>query len=196
MDEHSRWGRRNWKQAILHYSRFFLIGYYAISIAYTVLGTHLGGWMGVVRSVICLFTLYCIISHDAKLCEVCMSNFPLDPDAAVAKRRGWLRGFHIIDGRILSLPRGLLLFSLIILSPVVVVQILEWAGVLSVKLGYRIASPTMYVLLALWYMGTWHHNRLQPWCPWCRDGDDGRESAEPEGPPGLTIEPQPAGSKS
>lgn len=110
--------------------------------------------------------------HGRRLCERCIAETPLDPQAEVEKRMRVLRAHHSRRMRVIEntgfgivflcqfisyFSRGWALWALILISAVLFSQ-----------------GITLYI---------WdRHGRLRPWCPWCHWGDGGNEEVSPDVP--------------
>lgn len=120
------------------------------------------------------------MKHGRNLCERCIEEMPLDPEAAVKKRRWVLRTCHFLS-EVRHVPRlrkpvhytsmHALLLVLILLS--VVCSFVFGRSLITT------ASGSLISLLMVAGIGSnITHARLQLWCPWCgygRGGDDERE---------------------
>lgn len=122
--------------------------------------------------------------HSQSLCEVCVTEWPVDaPEKAEAKR--WrLKAVHT-QGRALTF--GILL---LVLTAVVTPQ--PWSAVFYV--------PAFAVLAGSSFLLRFHSN-FQPWCPYCRRGGGSDETIEanpdggPHGRPLPLNDPFPSGSR-
>lgn len=116
---------------------------------------------------------YATVRHNHALCERCISEMPLNPQALVTRRDRQLRWEHKED-RFKS--RKALLVA--VFAPTAVVLVLlyvlpKWAS--NVVLVLWLGGYQTYDILA-----TRTHKILQPWCPYCpRDPGGGSFSAEP-----------------
>jgi hypothetical protein len=89
-------------------------------------------------------------SHDRKLCELCLSDFPMTPakDAKQLRRRLWL--VHT-----LAEPRFMVLYVAALIGSNFV------PGLVGRGIWAALQLSLIYLILSLQ-----SHRRLQPWCPW------------------------------
>ena len=111
---------------------------------------------------------YCDLRwHSMRLCERCAALTPIDPQTSVRRWRQALRSVHLVKDR----KAALLAFVAITVAP---------------ALTHGAVSRWLYVVAAAvvgsFWVATWRHGRLRPWCPWCNWGKGGDEEVSPEVP--------------
>lgn len=121
------------------------------------------------------------VVHDHKLCDECIAAWPLDPQAEVEQRRGWLRMEH----RWADVRRWIT-----VAISIVVVGIAVGLAVMVVVTGQSWPQRAFSIALYVWFGSTAYsrhvHKRLEPWCPWChRDDGDDHFHPEPVTPPSV-----------
>jgi len=101
--------------------------------------------------------------HDRGLCETCMAEMPLNPEAEVERKK--MRFWVSHTGSEMKYIAPYLGIVLLCNFAYEIIGFVPWAIVQS-TLIYLILSQVT-------------HRKLQPWCPWCKNGGD-RSSDLPE----------------
>lgn len=124
------------------------------------------------------------VAHDHKLCDACIAGWPLDPQAEVEQRRGWLRMEHRwVDAR------RWLIWVVAVAAMVVAVGLATLVVLSDQVWPQRVFSLALYVFFGLAAYARHVHKRLQPWCPWChRDDGDDHFHPEPVTPPSVKAD--------
>ena len=121
--------------------------------------------------------------HDRMLCDACIADWPLDPQAEVDRRRRWLH----MDHRWTDAPKlriillcAALTFCSLVLAAVLFLTDQAWPT--------RVYSAALYLFFGLAAYARHVHKRLQPWCPWCHRDDGGHFHPEPVTPPSVRAD--------
>lgn len=169
--------RRRWPAAALWLGHYSAVPIWT-AIAMTLIDAALNAQRGVLEWITTAGWLAAVAAlyieagyHREALCERCIAEAPLDPQAAVAKRRHILRAYHA--GR-----RGVVAAIAVLAcdAPLLFVnhrQPPAWANAL-VAFGCLVFGMSI--------TASWQHRRLYPWCPFCRWGEGGAEEAVPDVP--------------
>ena len=154
-----------------HYAIYGVLLYAPVTIAATVTGTHIQ-WLNI-ATVAALAVLMASVLiqwryHDQRLCERCIADSPLDPQAAVEKWEPALREHH----RALTSMAAVLLVVAGYVSTVTHAP--KWLPVFF--------NVLLILVIVVWFVD-WHvHRRLYPWCPWCHWDEGGDEEKTPDLP--------------
>lgn len=163
---------------LAHHSDLVLAAGQALYVASNLLDlAWRDSWVGtgllIASTGVLLLGVNAMLHHQARPCEQCIADMPLDAQAQVERKQLSLWLFHRLNSR----PAFAAWFVLVVASFLVP---REWQPVLLTVFGL--------FNLANWLM-TWRHRPLQPVCPWCRwrGWDDLEKAPEPT--------PDPAGTK-
>lgn len=142
-----------------------------------------GWWLLVLVFAIYGVAYYAVVKHNHNLCERCIAEMPLNPQALVTRRDRALRWDHKED-RFRGRP---LLLLLAIYVPLIVVIALffllpDWAG--KVLFALWVGVYQTYEILA-----TRTHKILQPWCPYCDHRRRGKDTFDPDPDPAPVPDP-------
>jgi hypothetical protein len=157
-----------------HYQPVLIACCLPVLYAGTLSGNPPLQWAGAAVCVPYMGAMFASVIHDSRLCERCAAATPLDPQAAVARWRPALWGFHRLG------------------VPVLVVALAVWVvgGLVHGRPWWE--WPVYAVVLASIGVSVWataKHRDLYPWCPWCRwrDGGDEEEAPDPAPAPEVHV---------
>lgn len=147
-----RAGHHAWKAPLL--VNAVLIG------SYLVPGAQDWFW-GYVVFVFAVFSTatYATARHNHALCERCISEMPLNPQALILRRDRQLQWNHKEDGW--SRRKRVLILVLLLAALIGITFLPHWLTAVCVALWFGVFQT--YDILA-----TRTHKILQPWCPYCR----------------------------
>jgi hypothetical protein len=144
--------------------------------AYALTGQP-GGWILRESDTLVWFAWFGIVAldagyHDARLCERCARETPLDPQGAVDRWRWALRANHFRK-------RTYLIILAVILGAVLLVQVIFYS---TATWEARVFTLVLILAMGVFDLVQLKHRRLNPWCPWCHWDDGGDEEAVPDVP--------------
>jgi uncharacterized membrane protein len=109
--------------------------------------------------------------HDRGMCEVCVSEMPLNPAQAAESKLRRLTFVHLVSER---------QFGMIYLSFILGAMIVPFLVPSSLRIGAFVISTSAAASVAYLMLSQATHRRLQPWCPLC--GDQGGSGVDQETP--------------
>ena len=101
--------------------------------------------------------------HDRRLCETCMAELPLNPEAVVQRQQ--MRFWVTHTG---SEPKYLVPYLVVVFGSSFAYNVIG-------RIPWAIIQATLIYLI----LAQITHRKLQPWCPWCKNGGD-RNPALPD----------------
>lgn len=158
-------GHNGWKSAI------------AICATGAIPTNILPAWFTAVGTSLLVMAWFAMNDHERKLCDRCIAQWPLDPQAEVVKHDRALRGVHFLYNH---RPRWGGRYGLSILFAVLFLAIYAPVSVFGPEWARWLVDAALNLVFIPWLLWvTYQHKRLDGWCPYCRHRGPGQMTADP-----------------